>query len=485
MSGSENRRDALPPDGNPATSAIPEDAAQEPAGDGTARTGEENREVPRTPADGNGTASPSGTGPEAPDEAASADAGENLPAPAGENLPAESASEDGEGGDEEDGEGGRMSLMDHLRELRHRLLYALAAVFVGFLACWAVVEPIFNVLTTPMLEVLPAGSSAMYTTLPEAFFTRLYIAFMAGIFLASPFIFYQIWAFISPGLYKEEKRFILPLAAVSAVFFLAGGLFCYFVVFHFAFSFFVSYASKEIVAMPKISEYLDFVLKLLLAFGFTFEMPIFSFFLSRMGIVTADRMRSFRRYAVLAIFILAAILTPPDVVSQLLMALPMLILYEVSILVAAAFGRKPEPAAPEDGDGDAGGEDAEEGGEAGEEKTGEEAPWVRPEPAQATESAQATETGRPEESAPGGGESPAEKAGPEPAETPSSGPGWWQDITFRDSDESSEAQDGAPAGTQAESPSGDGKPGSARAPGSAPRARGRRRALLRRRKTRS
>ena len=260
--------------------------------------------------------------------------------------------EDDEEGAEEEGEGGRMSLMDHLRELRTRILYSLAAVFVAFLACWAVVEPVFNVLTKPLLDVLPAGSTAMYTTLPEAFFTRMYIAFIVGLFAASPFIFYQIWSFISPGLYEEEKHFILPIAFISALFFIAGGLFCYYIVFKYAFAFFVSFATEDIVAMPKISDYLDFVLKLVLAFGFIFEMPIFSFFLSRMGIVTARKMREVRRYAVLVIFIVAAILTPPDVVSQLLMAVPMLILYEVSIIVALIFGKKEEEKPQEEEEAD-------------------------------------------------------------------------------------------------------------------------------------
>ncbi|MDO5537266.1 MAG: twin-arginine translocase subunit TatC, partial [Desulfovibrionaceae bacterium] len=263
--------------------------------------------------------------------------------------------------EEADGEGGRMSLMDHLRELRRRLLFSLAAAFVGFLVCWSFVEPIFNVLTEPLLAVLPEGSSAMYTTLPEAFFTRMYIAFIVGLFLASPYIFYQVWAFISPGLYDEEKHFIIPVAVVSAVFFVAGGLFCYYIVFRYAFSFFMSFTTVDIVAMPKISDYLDFVLKLLLAFGLIFEMPIFAFFLSRMGVVTAAKMRSFRRYSVLLIFIVAAILTPPDVVSQLLMAVPMLLLYEVSILVAAIFGKKPAPESGPDDDPDGGADDEDSG----------------------------------------------------------------------------------------------------------------------------
>ena len=177
------------------------------------------------------------------------------------------------------------------------------------------------------------------------------IAFILGLFVASPAIFYQIWAFISPGLYEEEKHFIMPVAFISAIFFILGGVFCYYIVFHYAFQFFMSFVTAEIQAMPKISDYLDFVLKLILAFGFIFEMPIFAFFLSRMGIVTAAKMRRARRYAVLIIFIVAAILTPPDVVSQLLMAVPMLILYEISILVAALFGKKEAPK-PEEEDED-------------------------------------------------------------------------------------------------------------------------------------
>ncbi|MDR2744843.1 MAG: twin-arginine translocase subunit TatC [Desulfovibrio sp.] len=233
----------------------------------------------------------------------------------------------------------KMTLMGHLNELRVRLVRSCMAVGIAFLACWVVVDPIFDTLVNPLLDVLPPHSTAIYTTLPEGFFTRMFIAFVTALFLASPVIFYQLWSFIAPGLYEEEKRAIVPIAFVSAIFFILGGFFCYFIVFPYAFKFFVSFSTEAIVVMPKISDYLDFVLKLILAFGLIFEMPLFAFFLSRMGLVTAAMMRRVRRYAVLSIFIVAAILTPPDVVSQLLMACPMLILYEVSILVAAAFGR--------------------------------------------------------------------------------------------------------------------------------------------------
>ena len=233
----------------------------------------------------------------------------------------------------------KMTLMEHLFELRVRLVRCCIAVGLAFFVCWSVVNPIFDTLVNPLLAVLPANSTAIYTTLPEGFFTRMFIAFVGSLFLASPVIFYQLWCFIAPGLYDEEKRFIIPIALVSAFFFTAGGSFCYFMVFPYAFSFFVGFSTESIVIMPKISDYLDFVLKLILAFGLIFEMPLFAFFLARMGLVTAAIMRKVRRYAVLTIFIVAAILTPPDVVSQLLMACPMLMLYEVSILVASAFGR--------------------------------------------------------------------------------------------------------------------------------------------------
>lgn len=267
------------------------------------------------------------------------------PAAEPENLPVQSESappanpEDAE--EEEEADDRPMGLMDHLSELRGRLVRCCVAVIVGFIACWAVVDPIFDALVDPLLKVLPDGSHAIYTTLPEGFFTRMHISFVAGVFVSSPVIFYQIWSFIAPGLYEDEKRHILPVAFMSAFFFVSGGAFCYFVVFPQAFAFFVSYATDSIVAMPKVSDYLSFVLKLILAFGLVFEMPLFAFFLARMGIITAELMRRVRRYAILGIFIVAAILSPPDVVSQLLMAAPMLVLYEISIYVAVAFGKKP------------------------------------------------------------------------------------------------------------------------------------------------
>ncbi len=246
-----------------------------------------------------------------------------------------------------------MTLMGHLGELRTRLVRAFIAVGLCFVLCYSFAERLFAELCKPLIAALPEGSKLIFTALPEAFFVYLQVGLVAALFLASPYLFYQIWAFVAPGLYEEEKKYMLPMASISALFFISGASFCFFVVFPYAFTFFVGFASEDIAAMPSLSEYLGFSMKLLIAFGLIFEMPLFTFFLSRMGLVTAARMRSVRRYAVLCIFIVAAILTPPDVISQLLMAMPMMLLYELSIGVAVMFGRKKkEESAPNADDED-------------------------------------------------------------------------------------------------------------------------------------
>lgn len=258
----------------------------------------------------------------------------------------------GDGGDSdeaEDADDQPMSLRDHLRELRKRLLRAFLWMLGGFIVCYPFDQKLFTLLMQPLIKTMPKTSHFIFTNPPEAFFTYLKVAFVAGIFLSSPMVFYQIWAFVAPGLYKEEKVYILPVAFFSAVFFICGGAFCYFIGLPFVFEFFMSYNTGLIQAMPSLKETLSFVLQLLLAFGLVFELPLFIFFLSRLGIVTADMLRRFRRYALLLNVILAAILTPPDVISQCLMAGPLILLYEVSIFIAAIFGRK-KPKPEEDGD---------------------------------------------------------------------------------------------------------------------------------------
>lgn len=235
-----------------------------------------------------------------------------------------------------------MTLLDHLGELRSRLVRGFVAVLIAFFGCYSFAKELFHALSQPLLAVMPADAKFIYTGVAEGFFVDLKVGFVAALFVASPYLFYQIWAFVAPGLYEEEKRYAIPLALCSAVFFIGGAAFCYLVVFPFAFTFFLSYSTESIVAMLSISEYLSFALKMLIAFGLIFEMPLFAFFLSRMGLITAQKMRRARKYSVLGVFIVAAILTPPDVFSQILMAIPMLLLYEISILVAAAAGKKRE-----------------------------------------------------------------------------------------------------------------------------------------------
>lgn len=245
----------------------------------------------------------------------------------------------------EEGHDASMSLLEHLTELRRRLWYAFLGALAGFLLCYGFSERLFDLLCLPLINVLPPDSKLIYTGLPEGFLTNVKISFIAGIFIGSPYIFYQFWAFVAPGLYEHEKRHIIPIALLSAVFFICGAAFGYFFVFPLAFEFFMSYNSQYIAAMPKLSEYLDFSLKLLVAFGVVFELPLVAFFLGRLGLLTVGMMRRGRRYAILGIFILAAVLTPPDVASQLCMAVPLLLLYELSILIVMLFGKKkPEDA---------------------------------------------------------------------------------------------------------------------------------------------
>ncbi len=233
-----------------------------------------------------------------------------------------------------------MTFTEHLEELRYRLFRIIIAAFVGFLICYLFKERLFSILMDPLVKVLPEASSMIFTGLPEAFFTYLKVSLVAGIFLASPYIFYQIWQFVSPGMYDTEKKFIIPIAFISAAFFVIGALFGYFVVFPIGFHFFVGFANEMIQPMPSLREYFSFAVKLLFAFGIAFELPLFIFFLARMGIVSSRSLRKQRKYAVLIIFLAAAFLTPPDIISQILMSGPLILLYELSIWVAYVWGRE-------------------------------------------------------------------------------------------------------------------------------------------------
>ncbi|EFI35062.1 Sec-independent protein translocase, TatC subunit [Desulfonatronospira thiodismutans ASO3-1] len=233
-----------------------------------------------------------------------------------------------------------MTFTEHLEELRYRLFRIIIAAFVGFLICYAFKERLFDILMQPLVKVLPEASSMIFTGLPEAFFTYLKVSLVAGVFLASPYIFYQIWRFVGPGMYETERKFIIPIAFISALFFVVGALFGYFVVFPIGFQFFVGFANEMIQPMPSLREYFSFAVKLLFAFGIAFELPLFIFFLARLGIVSSKGLRKQRKYAVLVIFLAAAFLTPPDIISQVLMSGPLILLYEVSIWVAYIWGRE-------------------------------------------------------------------------------------------------------------------------------------------------
>jgi sec-independent protein translocase protein TatC len=234
----------------------------------------------------------------------------------------------------------KLPLTAHLEELRKRLIWSFLGIGVAFAICYAFIKEIVSILMRPLVQALPKGSSLVFTAVPEAFFTYFKAAILAGVFFSSPFILYQIWAFVSPGLYEREKKYILPYFFVSSVFFLAGALFCYFIVFPVIFRFFLSFASEEIRPLPAIKEYLTFTIKLLLAFGLLFQWPALILFLSRMGVVSSKALSQNRKYAILAIFVAAAVLTPPDLVSQLLLAGPLLAMYEGSIWMAKFWGRK-------------------------------------------------------------------------------------------------------------------------------------------------
>ena len=256
------------------------------------------------------------------------------------DLPAvsEESGEDGETDDDE--EEPAMTFLQHMDELRRRFIRIFIACGVGFLACYSFAKPLFSLLMAPLVAVLPEHSTLIFTSLPEGFVTYLKVSFVAGIFLVSPYIFSQIWGFIAPGLYDHERKWMIPLAFLSAFFFVGGALFGYYVVFPFGCEFFMGFADEFIRPMPTLREYLSFSLKLLFAFGVIFELPLFIFFLSRLGLVTHTWLREKRKYAILVAFICSAILTPPDVITQTLMAIPLVLLYEIGIWTSYFFGKK-------------------------------------------------------------------------------------------------------------------------------------------------
>ncbi|WP_372828380.1 twin-arginine translocase subunit TatC [Polaromonas sp.] len=246
--------------------------------------------------------------------------------------------------------GTEQPFVQHLMELRDRMIRVVIAIAIaaGILAIWPGPALLFDLLAAPLVATLPKGASLIATSVISPFLVPLKILLMAAFMLALPVVLYQVWAFVAPGLYTHEKKLVMPLVVSSTLLFFVGVAFCYFFVFGQVFKFIQSFAPKSIVAAPDIEAYLGFVLSMFLAFGMAFEVPIAVIVLARMNIVSIEKLKAFRGYFIVLAFVIAAIVTPPDVVSQLALAIPMCLLYEVGIWSAQLFIRHTK--APEDGE---------------------------------------------------------------------------------------------------------------------------------------
>ena len=230
--------------------------------------------------------------------------------------------------------------LSHLIDLRSRLLRAVAAVLLILLGLVPFANKLYAWLSRPLIEHLPVGGAMIATDVASPFFAPLKLAFFVALFLAMPFILYQLWAFVSPGLYRHERRLAIPLLASSVLLFYIGCAFAYFLVLPAIFTFMTSIAPAGVAVMPDIARFLDFVLVLFLAFGFCFEVPVALVILVAIGVATPEQLVKSRPYTIVGAFVIAAILTPPDVVSQLLLAIPMCLLYEVGIFASRLLARR-------------------------------------------------------------------------------------------------------------------------------------------------
>jgi sec-independent protein translocase protein TatC len=233
-------------------------------------------------------------------------------------------------------------LVEHLTELRDRLLRALLAVLLIFLGMYGFANEIYTFVSEPLRQFLPEGSTMIATQVASPFLTPFKLTLVLAIFAAMPFLLYQAWAFIAPGMYQNEKRFAFPLLVSSVILFYAGIAFAYFVVFPLIFSFFTSIGPSEITVMTDINSYLDFILKLFFAFGIAFEIPIATMLLIRTGITTAENLAAKRRYVIVVCFVVGMLLTPPDMISQALLAIPMWMLFEAGIFFSRWTSQAPK-----------------------------------------------------------------------------------------------------------------------------------------------
>jgi sec-independent protein translocase protein TatC len=236
------------------------------------------------------------------------------------------------------------SFIAHLLELRTRLLHSAVALLLVFIALFPWAANLYTWLAHPLLAKLPKGAQMIATDVTTPFFVPLKVAMMAAFLIALPYILYQIWRFVAPGLYAHEKRLVWPLILASTVLFFCGMAFAYFIVFPVVFGFITASAPQGVAVMTDIDKYLSFVLGMFMAFGITFQVPVAVVVLVRMGLVTVEKLRDIRRYVIVGAFVVGAVFTPPDVVSQLMLAMPLWLLYEVGIVVAS-WVKKPEMSA--------------------------------------------------------------------------------------------------------------------------------------------
>ncbi len=236
-----------------------------------------------------------------------------------------------------------LPLVAHLTELRDRLLRALLAVLVVFICLFPFANEIYTFVSEPLRALLPEGATMIATEVASPFLTPFKLTLVAAIFLAIPYVLYQVWSFIAPGMYKHEKRLAVPLLASSILLFYAGAAFAYFVVFPLIFAFFTSTGPADITIMTDINSYLDFVLKLFFAFGVAFEIPIAAVILISTGITTPDNLAKKRPYIIVGCFVLGMLLTPPDIISQSLLALPMWLLFELGVYFGRIITRNRKP----------------------------------------------------------------------------------------------------------------------------------------------
>ncbi|MGB4705576.1 MAG: twin-arginine translocase subunit TatC [Candidatus Saccharicenans sp.] len=235
-----------------------------------------------------------------------------------------------------------MTFLEHLEDLRKRIFYSFMAIILGVIPCWVFSRQLFAIIARPVTQYLPEGTRLAFTTLTAPFMLYLKVSFLAALFLTSPFVFYQLWLFVSPGLYQKEKRYVIPFVFFTSFFFIIGALFGYFIVFPWACRFFLT-LGRDFTPVITVDQYFSFALKVLLGIALVFELPTIVYFLSKLGLITSRWMIKNFQYAVLAAFVIAAVITPtPDMITQTIVAVPMIALYGISILITLVVGRNRE-----------------------------------------------------------------------------------------------------------------------------------------------